>query len=322
LLVLATFWALDATTGTSLPVGLFARPMASAPLLIAQAPTDPRPAIRVVFQAVLGGARSDFFHSFRINRIYVIYVHIIFTFLAFCGWLEKSRGRPDRAVVILAIASFFLVFLWLMGLCVLFWEYRQSRLAKQTGEVERWGLTALLELARGWPRNRSQRIDAVFVAAGGQRLDFAGSRAVLRMLESEWPSKPSLLVLLFAPGAGERLRPPKNPLRVAGMYHSGKELAKEAAESLWIPVQSNDNLSLGLYWPFERAKVTEAIALIGSDPRAHFDALVSPEALQRATQLATEIALRWAKQKSAEADLPRVSSPKSEEPNKRSNETP
>ena len=59
-------------------------------------------------------------------------------------------------------------------------------------------------------------------------------------------------------------------------------------------------------WPFENMQAAEPIALIGSDPRANFDASVSPEVLHRAAQLATEIALRWAKHRKSRPLLPRL----------------
>ncbi len=67
-----------------------------------------------------------------------------------------------------------------------------------------------------------------------------------------------------------------------------------AAESLWIPHRSDYWASSSL-WPFHNLEADEAIALIGSDLQDEPIAQVSPESLQRAAQLATEIALRWAK---------------------------
>jgi hypothetical protein len=322
LLLLAMRWVFDALSGKPIQWRRHARPLAAAPLLFARAPTESPPAIRVVFQAVLGGIRPDFFHSIRVNRKYIWYVHACFLGSGLLILAAMFVQRPDRLVVLRVSSSSFFVFLWMVVLCALLWEYRQSRLAKERGEVERWGLTALLEIARGWPRTRSREIEAVFLAAGGQRLDYAGSRQVLRTLESEWPRKPSLLVLLFAPGAGERLQPAENSLRIEGYDRRGRDLAKVAAASLWIPVQSDECPLLPLYWPFQKLTGVDPIALVGSDPRAPFDASNSPEALHRTTQLATEIALRWAKQKRAQVDFSQASSKASDRPIERGNETP
>jgi hypothetical protein len=297
-------------------------PVDAAPLLIAKTPDIFHPPIRVVFQALLGGVRRDFIHLTRMKCAYIYCVNVAFMCLAAFTFVSKFGKRPDRGVYLPQITSVVFVGLWIALLFLLYWDYRQSWLAARTGDVERWGLTALLELARVWPRHRSRQIEAVFVAAGGQRLDFAGSREVLRILESEWPRKPSLLMLLFAPGAGERLRPSEKPLRIAGRYQSGTDLAKDAAASLWIPIRSDDRFSLLSYWPSEKLTVVEPVGLIGSDPSARFDASDSPEALQRATQLAMEIALRWAKQKAVSADAGSASSVTSSGPNERGDTTP
>jgi hypothetical protein len=322
LLAARGMWALDASTRTAIRLGRRMRPIVAAPLAIAQTPDNAHPSIRIVFQAVLGGVRRDILHSVRMKRIYVYCVHAVFISLVGLTLASKFGKRPERGWFLLPITTLVFIFLWIAILFLLFWEYRQSRLAARKGEVERWGLTALLELARVWPRHPSRQIEAVFVAAGGQRLDFAGSREVLRILESEWPRKPSLLVLLIAPGAGERLRPSEKPLRIAGRYQSGTDLAKDAAASLWIPIQTDDLFSLLSYWPSEKLTVVEPVALIGSDPSAHFEASDSPEALQRATQLAMEIALRWAKQKAASADAGLASSVTSSGPNELGDATP
>jgi hypothetical protein len=148
----------------------------------------------------------------------------------------------------------------------------------------------LLEMARTWPRTSSRPIEPVFVAAGGQDLDYAGSREIARRLRSEWASTPTLLVLFFAPAAGDRLRLCSTDTTSSGT----QELAEGAASSLWLPIQKYDPFALTSLWPFENCH--PCVALIGSDPRAFFDDSVDPQALHRAAQLATEIALRWAKQ--------------------------
>jgi hypothetical protein len=153
-------------------------------------------------------------------------------------------------------------------------------------QVDRRALAVLLELARSWQRGRHHAIEAVFVAAGGQGLDHAGSREVVHSLRSDWQANPSLLILLFAPGAGEELLIGTGDIKVG-------EIAALAATSLWIPHQLGHRLTMYRFWPFP--KWTEVAALIGSNPREFSDSRVGPEALQRAAQLASEIALRWAK---------------------------
>jgi hypothetical protein len=186
---------------------------------------------------------------------------------------------------------------WIVILYVLSWEYRQARLPAEVRAVDRRGLALLLGLARSWPRTRTRQIEPIFIAAGGQLIDYAGSREVVRMLESEWPRKPTLLILFFAPGAGEAVRIAENAPQTAEL----RRLAKDSAASLWIPVWGDDAWALFPFWPFWKHRASEPIALIGSDPAAFFDSSLSREALQRTAQLAMEITLRWAKIKTTQS---------------------
>ena len=147
----------------------------------------------------------------------------------------------------------------------------------------------MLELARSWPRPRSGQLEPVFIVAGGQQLDYAGSREVVRMLDSEWPRKPSLLLLLCAPAPEAAVHSSSSVLRIAALRWSGSNLARAAAESLWIPNRSDDWASLAALWPFDVFREAEPIALIGSDLPDVAVEQMSPESLQRAAQLATEI---------------------------------
>ena len=98
---------------------------------------------------------------------------------------------------------------------------------------------------------------------------------------------------LPAPGAGgdlsiyERTGPDK--------------LAEDAARSLCIPVQSTNHRAIAPFWPFECVTSDRAIAITGSD-LAHAQRLWSMQVLRRAIQLATEIALRWAKNQKKPVD--------------------
>jgi hypothetical protein len=160
------------------------------------------------------------------------------------------------------------------------------------------GLAVLLELARTWPRASSfrRRFEVEFVAAGGQGLGCAGADASIQELkQGDAQGVRSLLVLLFAPGAGSELG------LIAG---PDCELAKECAASLWIPETPKlGRRFLGRLWPFERDWPPFAAILgaeIGGPPRArsrrtHLEHELNPDAIARASQLATEIALRWAR---------------------------
>jgi hypothetical protein len=187
----------------------------------------------------------------------------------------------------------FLVLVWIGIVSLLLREGRRCRRVEGSPPTDRHGLAVLLEMARSWPRTGSRPIEPIFVASGGQHLDHAGSREVVRMLRSDWSGKPSLLVLLFAPGAGDKLR-----LFAAGSPASDlDELVRGAARGLWIPIQHEELLAPIPPWPF--GEYRPAVALVGSDPSARLADSVDPQALHRAAQLATEIALRWGKQQKA-----------------------
>jgi hypothetical protein len=174
---------------------------------------------------------------------------------------------------------------------ILFHEVGGRRTADGSIRADRRGLTLLLALARSWPRTRTRPIEVIFAAAGGQQLDYAGSRAVVRRLELERPRKPSLLLLFFDPGAGDA-----HSLVPIGSSSPGTAaLAGDAASSLWIPVRAHDPWSHSLFWPLERkVSATEVIALQGAHA-GHVAETLTPQVLEHAAQLATEIALRWAK---------------------------
>ncbi len=289
LFLLTVRW-IDALLSNRIRLGRRRRPLDTAPLVIGTLAAEPSPPVRVVFQAVLGGLKTDFFQSFSQNRYFVIQsANVCIWALIFMTTLAGMNPEQYVKVTLVSISSvpFFLV--WVMILCILSWEYHQSRSIGGLDLADRRGLAVLIELARSWPRDRSRQIEPVFIAAGGQRIDYAGSREVVRIVETEWPRKPTLLVLFFAPGAGEAIR------IAPGMTHL-QELANESAKSLWIPIWGDDCWTLSPFWPLEEVRA-EPIALIGSEPTMFFESAVSPEALHRAAQLATEIALRWAKKK-------------------------
>jgi hypothetical protein len=305
LFLLTTRWLFDLLSNRIRP-GRRRTPLETAPLLIGSRVGESPPPVRVVFQAVLGGLKSDFFQSFRQNRF------VILNIMHLCIWVSiiltsAATLNPERSVKVAMVPTTSVLFfvLWVIILCVLSYEYDQWR---SIGVADRRGLAALVELARSWPPQRSRQIESVFIAAGGQEIDYAGSREVLRILDAEWPRKPTLLVLFFAPGAGEAIR-------IGPVLPALSTLAKESAKSLWIPISGEDCWTLLRFWPFEDVRPIEPIALIGSDPKGFFDSSFSPEALHRAAQLATEIALRWAKKQTVLASAADAASSKLESSN-------
>jgi hypothetical protein len=152
----------------------------------------------------------------------------------------------------------------------------------------RTGLALLLELARAWPRGTHARIETRFVATGGRMLDQAGLRALIHAIAAEWPAKPTLVVDWLAPGIGRGL---------ALMEQGTCQLAETAAADLWIPHHVIHQAGVRHeHWPFGRHG-PGYVGMVGDaiDRPCAIDA----DALARAAQLATEVALRWAGRKRA-----------------------
>ena len=269
----------------------------AAPLVRGFAGRDESAPVRIVFQSVLGGLKTDYFQQFRFSRFFVVSIFNLVSVIAMVLAPLIAIKLGSSWLFARAVSTACVALVWIGILQVLHWEYVQSRLPQDRRAIDRRGIAVLLELARSWSRARSRQIETVFIAAGGQSLNYAGSREVLRMIESEWPRKPTLLILFFAPGAGDAVR-------VAPVWRELEALANQSAESLWVPVWGTDPFTILQFWPFEFHRASQAIALIGSDPAAFFDSAVSPESLQRTALLAMEIALRWAKKKSGESPSP------------------
>jgi hypothetical protein len=295
LALFAGFRWLVALTANSIRPGRRMPPVEAAPLVIATITGESPAPVRVIFQVVMGGLNTRFLRFFRVPQFWIlIVIHTCFFLCATLTVIAMRQNPPlVRGTLLAAWAIFFVA--WIMILSVLSWEYHELRTRDETHRADRLGAAFLLELARSWPRRRSQHVEPVCIAAGGQQLNYAGSREVVRMLESEWPRKPALLLLLFAPGAEKEAEESESILRIAGLYTSGTVLAKTAAESLWIPNRSDDWAALFAIWPFEKVTAAEPIALIGSGPGNAAGAGLAPEALDRVAQLAVEITLRWAK---------------------------
>jgi len=269
-------------------------PLETAPLVIASFSNESSPPIRVVFQAVLGGLKTDFFQSFQRNRLWIAMSLHYFFLMGAVGRFYRQPG----ATQFVPIDSILFAMIWIEIACVLSWEYGWSRSVNGSQQADRRSLSVLLELVRNWPRTRSNQVEAFFVAAGGQRLDYAGSREVVRLLRSEWSSKPTFLVLFFAPGAGDELLVCEDIANSSGL----KNLVADAATSLWMPIRRTHSWAIAPFWPIASKWSGQYIAIMGSDLKALSHSPVDPQVLHRAIQLSSEIALRWAKYRQKPAD--------------------
>ena len=158
------------------------------------------------------------------------------------------------------------------------------------------GPALLVEIARAWPKAWSERFEPLLVTAGGMSFGIAGVREVVRLIREEWNEKPTLVVVILAPGVGQELT-------IRGRPRSLLRLVRDAAQSLWIPVKTvamPTGTLLGRSWPVPD-RFRDHIVLTGASYRDAKPPPVDAAALARAAQLASEIALRWAKQHNQQA---------------------
>ena len=254
----------------------------------------------MVFQAILGELKPRVFQVSRwAYRIYAtVKMGIIVVLLSAIAARAAVSLFPHRigsltSAVDLALTVYpvLLAVMWSGIVCLLIREHRQARRSAGRCLIERRGLAVLLEMARTWPRTAGRPIEPMFVAAGGQGLDDAGCREVVRLLRSDESSKPTLLLVFLAPGAGEKL----GLFVFESLLYDLFELVENATQGLWIPILDDPALAIIPPWPVQAYH--PAVVVTGSARRLLDDDSVDPQALHRAAQLATEIALRWAKKR-------------------------
>ena len=251
-----------AVIGNGIRPGRLRPPLETAPVVIASLPGDARASVRVVFQAVISGLEADPFPFLIRGQAKWLLLCFLSLFpglwclavLTYRGVQFMNPARVDARIgndlLVRYVDPVFLTLVWIGIVTLLSFEHQRSRDRRGRNQTERRGLALLLEMAKTWPRTGSRSIEPVFVAAGGQQADHAGSREVVRLLDSDWASKPSLLILFFAPGAGDGLWLCSNSPSAWGL---GK-LAEDAARSLWLSCRANDPYALLSLWPFEKCR--------------------------------------------------------------------
>jgi len=254
-------------------------PWERVPLIVARPTMNCSAAVRVVFQVPLGEVLPASLPDPRFMLMIVLYLAVLF--------LLKAKGLPGWL---------FLVAAGLGQAAIWFKAIRGFRLFRSNSEssaassaAERSGPAFLLELARSWPGSRSERLETICVAAGGQRLGHAGAREVLRLLKREWQDKPTLLVIVHGPGIGEE---------IVIAARRNRPLAATAANDLWIPhrtMTTNPFSALTFLWPFQNS-FKDYVALFGVGCLGEKETKLDGGALDRTAQLCTEISLRWARQ--------------------------
>lgn len=152
----------------------------------------------------------------------------------------------------------------------------------------------LLELARTWRPKSGAPIEAVWVASGSEEVDLNGSRHFLKLHQSWWHEKPTLLINLESVGAGSRL------------YLAGEEgslrLAQQIARRLSIPHRRLRVVGAAMdHEPFA-ARQLPSLSILGDVVSNSFAmhssrdnmSLIEASALERAGTLAGHIAWSWA----------------------------
>lgn len=160
---------------------------------------------------------------------------------------------------------FVLMHVFIMSMYVIFGS--PFRNTKAYNGDNRTGIAMLVELARSLPSSVSSRMDALYVLSPSHL-------NINNILTTELADgKPTLLIILDAPGVG-----PANTI-------VGGEFAENTVHDLWLPDR---------YWFGVGGDGIEEVKIQGT----HDDSPIDPAALERASQLITELSLRWSKQHS------------------------
>jgi hypothetical protein len=254
-------------------------PLRQARLIIAGRRSDASPMARVLIQAALGPIKGPIGTSpYRwIDRC----LTVLSPLLLAATMLDLAGAPAGLATSLRVLGWSCLAGMWGVILCGPAWRLLQVGAAP--GHCDAAALALLLEIARTWPGGHSDRVETILAAVGGQELDHVGDHALSRIMGNEWPGKPTLVIALAAPGAGEELLIPDH------------DLVKQAAESLWVPHRlAGPADGPGDVWPWYSERGAEVV-FIGGRWDGEPPSSVNPEALARASQLFSEVALRWAK---------------------------
>jgi Zn-dependent M28 family amino/carboxypeptidase len=156
------------------------------------------------------------------------------------------------------------------------------------------GVGTLLELARSWRPRAGAPAEVVWVATGSEEVALDGARHFLRLHESWWKEKPTLLINLESVGAGSRVY-------LAGEARALR-LARQAAQDLQLAHARLRVLGAGMdHQPFA-ARGLAAVSVLGDVVRNAFAmhtprddmSLIQLDALERAGTLAAHLAWSWA----------------------------
>jgi hypothetical protein len=184
-------------------------------------------------------------------------------------WYEHEGSRNPDVALGLLIGS------WLGFLLLVLVPFLKPR--RPFRGDDRTGLALLAELARTWPGGMAAKVETWFIASPNALALGAELRRESR------DGRPTLVIKLRAPGVGPQL--------VIAGRGPARRLAEAAARDLWLPHQASRR-TFGLLPSSLRGAGMHCVALCGRGD----DSPINPALLAATAQLATELALRWAKQ--------------------------
>ncbi len=246
----------------------------------AQRESGDDPPVRVVFVTTLDAPPPR--ERLRLRRIagrffgFICLILVVRTLHAL-----PTGGIGERAAAIAFLAVF--------AMALAAWVVARIRpFVGEDPKENRDGLATLVEMARTWPRGTDRRIEARFVVAGGQLLDSAGLRALVRAIEVSWPRKRTLVIGLWSPALGPPFELGEGAVRPGISGESPLEPRPSTSGSRTRSFGVVPDLGIG------RAGDSEIVTIAGGAKETPGREM-RPESLVLAAQLATETALRWAK---------------------------
>lgn len=178
-----------------------------------------------------------------------------------------------------------------LAMASLFFEARYwLRVGQPSPADNRTGLAVLAELAHAIPSRLDDRVEIRLAAVGGSATGQLGSLTLAEKIRQRDPLRPTLVINIDAPGLG-----PEVILVGKGV---GLDVARQAAADLWIPHRVSRWPIRPLdHRPFNLCQIP-GVSLVGD----RCGGRIHQASLAATAQLATEIALRWARRQSAPAE--------------------
>ena len=230
-MLLTTIPWLNAIICNQLSLGRRRRPLETAPLLIGSLVGEPSQAVRVVFQAVLSGLKTDYFQSLRPSRFWIVSnLNFYFWLAIILASLPGLYYRRYLWLIMFTIVTLFFVLIWGLILYVLHWEYSCSGPTTEVGvaEAHAWRCCVWREAGREAGRDRSSRYSSPLEASDSTTPDRARSCVSSNRKRH---ANPRFWYFFSLRARVKRFEYSENAPLSSGL----RDLAKDSAASLWIP---------------------------------------------------------------------------------------